>query len=210
MNGDNAMAFQSVLNTAQISVMYLLNSEVVQNVFYAEFGGAYSQGFLQELADAIDARVGVAWVTVQPFEAVYVRTEVRGLTVINDFMATANANAGAGLDASPALPNQVTFSVKQTSLFTGRSARGRCYWIGIPKDKLNPGDENRLVDQYVIDVVNQIDLLRLEINATFNWQAVIVSRITGGVPRADGKTFNWVDTVAVNNVVDTLRGRLPK
>lgn len=209
-SGDDAMAFQPVVNTVEIDVIYTLNGQVAQNVFYAKFGGTYAQANLQALADEVDTQVGILWLPFQPIEAEYLRTEVRGLTVENDLTATANAGAGPGEDVSPSLPNQVTFSVKRTSLFTGRSARGRTYWIGIPKDKLLSTDENRLVAQYVSDVVGVVDALRSNINLVFLWDAVLVSRVSGGVLRDPAVTFDWIDTVAVNNVVDTQRGRLPK
>ncbi len=204
------MAFQKVSNTVEINVLYTLNGEAVQNVFYAKFGGTYAQANLQSLADEVDITVNAFWLPEQPIEASYVRTEVRGLDKENDLTASANANAGPGLDPSPALPNNVTFSLKRSSAFSGRSARGRTYWIGIPTSRVQPGDENRLSAAFVTTLTTAVDKIREEINTVFLWDAVIVSRITGGLPRSEGMTFVWLSTVAVDDIVDTNRGRLPK
>jgi len=204
------MAFQRVPNTVEIDIIYSYNGELVQNVFYAEFGGAYAQANLQSLADEVDITVDALWLPVQPVEAVYLRTEVRGLNIENDFTATQNLNTGPGLDISSALPNNVTFSIKRISPFSGRSARGRTYWIGISEDKLKPADENRIIAADVTAMVAALDAMRAEINTVFQWTAVIVSRFTGGVKRAEGVTFDWIGTVAVDDIIDTRRGRLPR
>ncbi len=203
------MAFQRVPNTAEINVIYTYHGEIVQNVYYAEFPSGYVLGNLASLAGHIDLQVGVVWVADQPAEAIYLRTEVRGLNAENDFFATANANAGPGTSLSPALPGNVTFAVKKTSGLTGRSARGRTFWIGIPTDELDPANENLLLQTFVDQVVGNVDLIRIQTPVVSGWLAVLVSRFTGGVKRSEGETFPWVGSVAVDNVVDTHRNRLP-
>ena len=198
------MAFQPVVNAAEINVIYTLNAEIVQNVFYGLFGGAYTQANLQSLADDVGTTVGNQWLPLQPPEAIFLRTEVRGLTIENDFFASSLLGAGTGADIVEAYPNNVTFSVKKLSGFTGRSARGRCYWIGIPQDKTSAPDENHLTDAYRDAVVAAVDQVRLKIDTVFNWDAVLVSRIANGVPRATGKTFPWIGVVAVDKRVDTM------
>lgn len=205
----NAMAFQAVVNTVEVDVIYELNGEIAQNVFYAKFGGTYALANLQALADAVGTIVGSDWLPLQPVEAVFLRVEVRGLTVENDLFATSVVGAGDGEDIIEAYPNNVTFSVKKVSGFTGRSARGRSYWIGIPTDKTSSPDENHVTGAYRDDLVAAIDVIRTTINAEFNWDAVLVSRFSGGVKRAAGVTFDWVGSVAVDDRIDTQRGRLP-
>jgi len=203
------MAFQKVDNTVEINVIYTLNLETVQNVFYARFGGEYALANLQSLADAVGSTVGVEWLPLQPIEAVFVRTEVRGLENENDLFASSLNGAGSGADIVEAYPNNVTFSIKKTSPFTGRSARGRSYWIGIPQDKTSAPDENHITDAYRDAIVAALEDIRIIINATFNWQAVLVSRFTGGAKRTEGMTFDWIGSTAVDKRIDTQRNRLP-
>lgn len=204
------MAFQSVPDTAQITIVYTLNGEACVNTLYAEKVGGYSVGDLQALADQVDVQVDGTWLAQQPPEASYLRTEVRGLDLENDLTAEASTNAGPGVAATNTLPNQVTFAVRKSSGKTGRSARGRLYWIGIPAGKLQTTDENRLLAAYVTSLVDAVDDQRSGIDAVTGWDAVLVSRFQGGVKRGTGKTFPWLTTSSVNDVIDTQRGRLPK
>lgn len=203
------MAFQSVPDTAEIGVLYTLNGVAVQNVFYAELAGGYTLADLAALANSMDSQIQGTWKAQQPVEAVYVRVEVRGLAVENDLIASNNSNAGPGVHAGTPMPNNVTFAIKKTSGLTGRSARGRTYWIGIPEGELTAADENFLNATYVGAVVNAVDSIRSSINGTPLWAPVLVSRFTGGVARDFGKTFPWVDSVAVDSRLDTQRGRMP-
>lgn len=203
------MAFQAVVNTVEINFIFTLNAQTVQNVFYAKFGGTYALANLQALADALGGKVGTDWLPLQAPETSFIRTEVRGLTVENDLFASSLVGAGPGEDVVEAYPNNVSFCVKKESGFTGRSARGRCYWIGIPQDKTSSPDENHVTDTYRDDVVDAVDAIRSRTNAEFNWDAVLVSRFAGGEKRSVGVTFDWASTIAVDNRIDTQRGRLP-
>lgn len=202
------MVFQPAVDVAEIGVIYTYNGVGVQNVFYGHAPGGYVLLDLQQLAGAVDGAVGGGWLAQQPSEAVYLRTEVRGLTVENDLAATDLTLAGPGTDTNPPLPNNVTFAIKKLSGLTGRSARGRSYWIGIPTNSTIPTDENQLATAYVASIVANIDLVRTSIQALPNWDAVLLSRFTGGVKRASGKTFPWIGSVAVNERIDTQRDRM--
>lgn len=204
------MAFQPVLNTVSIDVVYTLNGETVQNVFYGELPGGYILLDLQNVAAAIDLAVAANWLPQQPVEAVYRFTEVRGLAVVNDIAWTDATSTGVGGHASPTLPGNVTFSLKKLSGQTGRSARGRTYWIGIPQNQLLASDENRLNGTYQLAIEAAVDTIRTTIAAIGLWQPVLVSRFTGGLPRGSGLTFPWASTTSVDNILDTQRGRLPK
>ncbi len=203
------MAFQPVVDTVEIDIIYTQHGEAMQNVFYAKLPGGYVLADLAALAVGIDAQVQGTWKAQQVIEAFYSRVEVRGLAVQNDLIATNNTSAGVGVLLGGALPNSVTLAVKKESGLTGRSARGRCYWIGASLGKLKPSDENEFQTVYVDDIVFAVDSIRMQIPSIGLWEAVLVSRFSEGVPRATGLTFDWNSSVAVNEVVDTQRGRLP-
>lgn len=203
------MAFQAVPNTAEIDMIFTLNGATVQNVFYALFSGTYILADLQALADQTDINWDGNWKTEQPPEVVYQRTEVRGLSVENDLIATANAFTGPGTNASEPLPNNVSFAIKKESGLTGRSARGRCFWIGVPQNQLEIGDENILQAAFVALLVANVETVRTGTDAVAGWSAALVSRFNAGSKRTTGITFPWVSSVAVDNRVDTQRGRLP-
>ncbi len=203
------MAFQSVPETAQINIIYTYNSVTCENVLYGRKTGGYSVGDLAALAAQIDTQINSSWLPLQPAEAVYLRTEVRGLENENDLVVENNTNTGPGTDLTDPVPNNVTFAIRKSSGLTGRSARGRLYWIGIPRDKLTSPDENNLLSTYVTALVDAVDDQRVGINAVTGWAAVLVSRFQGGAKRAEGVTFPWLSTGAIDARVDTQRGRLP-
>ncbi len=203
------MAFQAVPDTAAIDHIWTLNGVTVQNTHYAKLPGGYNLAGLQTVADSIDTIFADTFDDDVPSEAEYVRTDVRGLAVINDLVATQNAGAGPGLHGGDALPNQVTFAIKKGSGLTGRSARGRIFWIGIPDSETQAADENFLVQTYVTSIVADIDLIRTRIDALSGWEAVLVSRFSESVQRPVGVTFPWLTTTNVDLRLDTHRGRLP-
>lgn len=202
------MAFQSVPDVAQVSIIFKQNGITMQNSFYAHHPGGYSLANLEALAAEIDARVDGNFKVRQPIECEYLRTEVRGLDTENDLVAENSDNAGFGLDNADPLPNNVTFAIKKQSGLTGRSARGRAYWIGIPNDKLTASNENILTTAYVDFIVAAIDAMRTGIEVVGTWEAVLVSRFANGVKRTEGVTFPWVSTTFIDRTVDTQRGRL--
>lgn len=208
-NVENVMAFQSVPDCAQIDVVFTQNGVTLQNSFYAFHPGGYSLSDLEALAADIDAAIPITWLPRMSDACTYLRTDVRGLDTENDLVATDNTSTAAGDDATVPLPNNVSFSMKKVSGLTGRSARGRTYWCSIPRDKVDAVDENRLQTTYITNILSAVDSIRLNIESVGTWEAKLVSRFLNGVKRDEGITFPWIDTVAVNEVVDTQRGRLP-
>ena len=200
------MVFQSVPNTADIVITYVQNGKNIQNVLQAFKAVQYDLSDLQLLATAVDIAVAANWLPIQSSDASYVRTTVRGLEFENDQEATADASAGAGLTLVSGLPNSVTFAVKKQSGLTGRSARGRLFWMGMPRDALQ-ANENKLIIASADAIEAAVDGVRAAITATI-WQAVIVSRFEDNVRRPFGIVFNWINSEAVDIQVDNQRGRL--
>lgn len=203
------MAFQAVVDAAEIDHIMTLNGVTVQNTHYARLVGGYGLADLQALADEIDLIFTTTFKTDTPSEVTYVRTEVRGLAFENDLVAIQAAGTDTGTHGGDALPNQVTFSIKKSSGLTGRSARGRTYWIGVPDSETVAADENFLTATYVANIVADIDFVRNRIATVGLWEPVLVSRFSGGVKRAFGVTFPWISTTNVDTRLDTNRGRLP-
>lgn len=200
------MAFQAVPDTASITIEYLSQSKQMVNTLHAELPGGYVLSDLLALASAVDVAVDANWLPQQAAGSSYVQTVVRGLALENDQEVTNDTSAGPGEIVANGVSGNVTLSVKRASNFTGRSARGRLYWIAMPNTKLG-GNENLVTQAYADSVESAVDAIRVAIDAT-DWQAVIVSRFSGGVERTTGVTFDWTNTSIVNLSVDSQRGRL--
>ena len=201
------MAFQRVPETVLISTLYTQNSVDMQMTFYARRLGGYSEAQMASLAGGVDGEVGSEFLPTQTQDTNYNETEVRGLDSENDLVVSSNLNAGPGTEAVGGLPNNVTIAIKRTSILTGRSARGRVYWIGLATSFLT-ADENFITLGANANIVDAVDSIKT-ICTTFGWLPVIVSRFSGGVQRAEGVTFEWENTSNEDLRVDSQRGRLP-
>ena len=200
------MAFQKVTDTVEVTIVYEQNLENIVNVFHAERPGGYTQANLATLATTVDAAVGVHLLPEMTSDCEYLRTEVRGLAVENDFFAEESGGTGPGEVASAGLPNSVTLSLKKGSGLTGRSARGRWYFVGIPEIDLAT-NENFFIAVEVTNKKSALNNLRAAVAGTA-WNPVIVSRFKDGALRPEGVLFDWLAVTAVNDAVDTQRRRL--
>ncbi len=200
------MAFQSVPETAEIVIAYTGSGANLVNVLAARLTGGYTLPDLEGLAAAVDAIMTSDWLPIQTDDVSYVDTTVRGLESLNDLEAVVNTGAAAGTLAEVGSPGNVTLAVKKLSGFTGRSARGRMYWIGMPRSNLAP-NLNQLDVTAAADIVAAVEALRAAIVAE-GWLAVIVSRISEKVLRDPAVTFTWTSTGSVNIDVDSQRRRL--
>ncbi len=200
------MAFQAVPDAAECVIKYLGNSVNTHNVVHATKLGGYNLADLVALAVAVDLAVSTSWLPRQSLDWSYVNTTVRGLAFLNDQETVNNTGAGVGGDLTGGLPNNVTFSVKRTSGLTGRNARGRLYWVGIPRDQIQ-ADENKMIITDADAIVTAIDALRVGITGTA-WTAAIVSRFLDSVERPTGVTFEWKQTSYANINIDSQRRRL--
>jgi hypothetical protein len=202
------MAFQRVPDTVAVTIVYTQNLEVITNTFNCEKLGGYTLSEISILANLIDSSVATNLLPIMTADCQYLRTEVRGLDQENDIEDADGTNAGPGLDAVEGLPNNVTLSLKKGSGFTGRSARGRWYFVGFPVNAL-ADNENQWTQTEVDSAVIAVEAIRNDVlGGAFT--PVIVSRFTNGALRAEGITFDWISTVAVDRNVDSQRGRLTR
>lgn len=200
------MAFQSVPFTAEIVIEYTGGGSNMVNVLHAKQPAGYSLTSIQLLASTVDGSIGVDWLPIQTQDVSYFATTVRGLENENDLEATNTANAGPGGDVDVGMPGNVTVAIKKGSGFTGRSARGRIYWIGLPRAALQAS--KNLLDVPAVDSVELAITTMLTKITNSGWDPVIVSRFTAGAPRVVGITFPWIITAATNLEVDSQRNRL--
>jgi hypothetical protein len=201
------MPFQSVPDTAEIATIYTQNNETLQMTFHAKFDGGYSQGDIDALADNVDARVATSFLPIQTVDCDYVRTEARGLNSIDDFFQQNFGAAGPGEIVSEGFPNMVTIAVQRNAGLTGRSSRGRVFWIGLNHLSLED-DENFVTASEGTQIVAAVNAMASTLDQS-GWEPVIVSRFTLGAKRETGVTFPWINTLIVDLRVDTQRGRLP-
>ncbi len=200
------MAFQPVPDTAEVTLVFTQNLETITNTFHIEKPGGYTQADINLVADLIDSLTATNLLPIMTQDAIYQQTEVRGLANENDLIAIDGTNGGPGQVLTEGLPNSVTLSCKKLSPFTGRSARGRLYFIGLPNNDLDT-NENQVKQTAADSIIIAIEAIR---NGVLSgpWTPVIVSRFTNNLERPFGITFDWVNTTFVDRNVDSQRGRL--
>jgi len=203
------MAFQRVPNTAEISVIYELCGFQLQNTYHAYSVTGYVQADLDFLAAQIDTVPVTGMLADQSDHLDYIRTDVQGLDAENDLKSSNNNHAGPGSVNVWAMPNQVSFCVAKLSGYSGRTARGRVYVIGIPSSYTlhTDGTTNLITSAARAAYEGHVDAFRTTIESIGIWDAVIVSRYHNGSKRAEATTIKWTTTTSNSNKLATMRRR---
>lgn len=200
------MAFQSVPHTAEIVVRGSMAGQEMINTFYAQMPGGYAIADIEALAGAVDDWVAAEFRPQMPNNYTYVSTDVRGLNSAIDLQATDNASAGTGAASPTTLSNNAALSVKRGSGFTGRGARGRIYLPPPTPDLMS--DDNHISAGGVTAYQTMLVALDAVISGA-GWIPVIVHRVEAGVPLAVAVVFTITEWIVVDNVIDSMRRRLP-
>jgi hypothetical protein len=203
---ENAIAFQSVPNTAEITLRGEVETQTFINTFYAKFPAAYDEGDIAGLAAAVNAWALTDWITCVGPQYTFLETHVRGLTAGIDFEAAADNIGIVGTAGSTPLPNNVALSVKRQSAFTGRGARGRIYIGALTEEVLD--SVNTVNPTYAGVVIDALYAMNAAIVAE-GWLPVIVHRRSGGVLLGPAVTFELITWNIVDMVLDSQRRRLP-
>lgn len=199
------MAFQSVPEGAEAVVNSTYGGRPIVNVFNFRKPGGYNATDLQALADVVDGWYGTGIGTYLDAGFAYVNTLVRGLELVNDLTANADANAGNGAVAGFGTPNNVALCLTHRTGLTGRSARGRTYFAGAPSTVLQT--VTTFATTFVNNMVTFMNLLAPLAGAE-GWVFSVLSRYASGAARPTGILFPITLSEARNVNIDSQRGRL--
>ena len=204
------MAFQQVPDSAEIRIVFNVCGEDISNYYYAQHTGPYARSNIDALATAIDSLAASSFLALMSQNDAYIRTDVRGLDTEFDFAGTDNTNAAIGVIGTIPHPNNVAFVVRQISTLTGRSARGRVYLGGIPRNAVSSGTDlqNIMIGATADLWVAAVEGVRNTIDATGVWNAALVSRYNDGAKRAVGLVFGWSGSNYSTLTLGTRRNRL--
>lgn len=143
---------------------------------------------------------------IMPSALSFNEIHIRGLSVINDIEYTvATSTQGQGVLSGAALPNNATFCISFRSAFTGRSARGRAY---VPAVVRNAVTQNELDSGSVESYRSMYEAL-FDLAHGADFRHVILSRVASGVKRDEAVPFTVINYLAVDNIIDSQRRRLP-
>jgi len=202
---ENAMPFIPVPDTIQLEFRCTLQGENVENTFYYLSPAPLDQALLDAVAEAARDYVDTfpdVFSTNWTFNEIYCR-DLSSSTFLSALAPSAGGTVGTFTDPNP---NNVTWALKRSSGFSGRSARGRIYWMGIA-ESMTTGT-NVMDPTFANDVVAWVQAFDAAVAAE-GVTPVIVSRYNAGAPRVTGVTYPIADWTYTDLRVDTMRGRLP-
>ena len=201
------MAFVPFPNGALIEIRGEQDGEVCEMTLGVLFPTAYDQDDLDSLASVVDDWADDDLLPNLGTNASYTGVAVRGLSSSVDFEAFNDTHAGAGTSGIGAAPaNAAVVATKLTGM-TGRSARGRMYWWGVPLTYMS---SVRHISGSAITAYNlACDNLRTAVVAN-GWTPVVISRQHNGVHLTTAVGYTMLDLIVRDNRIDSQRGRLGK
>lgn len=209
----NPMPFIPAVNTAQIRAQFDYQDEQCENVHYVESQSAWTAETLLDLAEFY-----ASWWTVNvqpsvPETLALVRVLVRDMTTASGLAVEFTGGLPAnGEQAVEALPNNVTLAIKWTTGFSGRSFRGRTYFLGLADSGVNG---NIAAPTTITNISGWYqDFLDGIPAANADWALVVASFYSGvdangdPIPRSTA-VLTPVIGLSIDNVIDSQRRRLP-
>jgi len=202
------MAFIPTLNTVKVCLKYDTNGELACNVYNVDVGAEPTVPVMTTVAEVFKL-----WFTTYLAPITHIATSLEAIEVTDISSASDDGiiyTTGlpiAGTSSGDPLPNNVTVATKLLSGLTGRSRRGRKFFVGM-------SDNNITADRQHISGAMQTALQTaftelLNAITAESWTWVVTSLISGGVPRTEGLNTAII-SVATNAVLDSMRRRLPE
>lgn len=204
------MPFIPVADTCEVAFHYQTGfGEPMVNTFHVEIPGGYGSSDLEGVCELFrdwwnGTTVGV-YVPLQDFQSSAVVLEsitARSMAAATDPTFELSVNAAGG-DATEVMPYQLAIVASWKTGFSGRSFRGRTYLGGITQ-QYNDGGAVTAAGVAALQITMQTLIDQVEAVAT--QQLVVVSKYSGGAPRAAGVTTP-ITSVTIDNVWDTQRRR---
>lgn len=203
---EDIVAFVPVTNVWQYDIIYLTDGEYMQNSIYVKFDTPPTDIGAQVPAASIKALFNSAvkfnYTTLTTMEKINI-TDLSSQTGLR--LEYTLGFPIAGTLAEDVLPNNVALAIKFGTALRGRSYRGRIFRGGIPRSYVGG---NEILPAKIAGLVSEYSTLLSDINAVAGQTQVVVSRISGGAPRASG-VATPITGVTANVTLDSQRRRLP-
>jgi hypothetical protein len=202
------MAFIPAPNIVMAEVLATKDGQKIENRFMIDTLAAVTPTVVDNVANIVNV-----WAQGTYFDHIVDTVSLRGVQATD--MSVANGSqvliapegSVTGAIGGPAMPNEVTLCLQLKTASRGRSARGRCYILGLSRSDVT--GENTFWTVRAADLVSDFEALLAAITGQ-GWALVIVSYIANGAPRVGGPVYFPVTSVAFADlVVDSMRRRKP-
>lgn len=198
-------AFIPAADVAKVEMRYTWDGQYVENVFHFEKTGGYDETSLDQLAqDVVEAYLA----ELNPLQAnTLTLREVYVRDMSTEFgLESTYATAHAGQAESPPLPNNVSLAVSFRTGLSGRSNRGRMFYLGLTEGQVvNNAVQTSPLAAIVTAVTDFIDYVQTESGVQF----VIVSYCSNNTWRTNAQVTPVTTILVVDPTIDSMRRRLP-
>jgi hypothetical protein len=201
------MPFVPAPDTVMVEMRYTYQGQNVENTLYFQNAAGPDPANMGDLGLYLIEQ----WTTeVQPTAPASLTLREVYITSLESATAPAvtvtTGLPASGATGSPAAPNNVSLCVSFRTEGRGRSARGRNYLLGV----LESSVDNNLIDTtFTNPWTSFFNSIVVPDWDGSGWMWVIVSRISGGVERAEALVQQVITFTYVDRTVDSQRRRLP-
>ena len=199
------MPFIPVANGASVEIRCLQEGQRVENRIYCTKSG-YTQAHLDALTGAIASWWLTSWQPIASSALVHREVYARDERTVAGLESTSTASAGeSGALTDVALPLGSSLCMSLRTGATGKNSRGRFYALGA----VRPQVSGSIAGSGYIDLVAEalVDLAAAINGAGWNW--IIASKFFNKLPRASASIRVITDILAIDDVMDSMRRRLP-
>jgi hypothetical protein len=201
------MAFQPCPNTLELRIVGTLYGQIVMNVLHARYTTAPDLTQMNAIADSFGDWVTGPYATAQSSDLGYSAVIITDLATSGGLQVTKDLTGLGGEISHPVKTNQDTFCVSLHTGHAGRSFRGRTYILAVSNDAYV--DANTISDAFVALYVSIFETLITTLHDEVSIDLAVLSRVSGGVTRANGLSTVVTDVIATDKTVDSQNRRLP-
>lgn len=190
-----------------VEVRALKAGQHIENRFHINAGHTPALADIVAVHPIIANSILTDWLPELPADVTLVSVFYRSLETENDVQLEAPFVTGTvGTHSGADSPNQNTLCISLRSGMSGRSARGRLYWLGLSEDMTS----GNVVDATpAAAIVSALQGLQAGL-ATALYPLTIVSYINNGAPRVGGPVyFEVLSILLVDRQIDSQRRRMP-
>jgi len=199
------LAFVSTPGGLEVVMNYLQSAQKLANVFHVQVDDPTSGTVRQQIAQAFYDW----WVAeMAPLTSGAVElTDVLVRDIENELggqYTLVPPTLTVGALSEEALPNNVTLAVAARTALSGRSYRGRTYFVGLT-------DNNVIANETPTDFVTSVQNALAALQNTYIEQGVlaVLSMVNNKTPRVAGVLTPIIAWLVTDRIVDSQRRRLP-
>jgi hypothetical protein len=203
MEARNSMAFQAAPAIVQTTIEGRVDGQLTVNDLFWFATGAITSSTIASLVNILASWVVGSYAPLLSRD--WTASRIRGFDLSTPIGAQNEIGviATGGVDVEAA-PNNVAACVSIRTAQRGRSGRGRNFVPAIPNSIITL---NTLDPAWMTDMLNAYNGLVGAGSFVAGYEWVVLSRVTGGVPRASGIGIPVTQAVFVGNSVRSMRSR---